>query len=62
MFLCQDQFCDPVTVEYTGFTITWNKTLVGATIEVPCTGSGLNGTEFKLLVTICNMIVYILSY
>jgi len=32
-----------VTVYYTGFNVTWNETLVGITVEAPCTGTGLNG-------------------
>jgi len=47
-FLSQDQFCDPVTVPYTGFIIRWDKTLVGATVEKPCTGPGLNGNYANL--------------
>ena len=43
MFILLDQSCPTVTVEYTGFSITWNKTLVGATVEAPCTGDNLNG-------------------
>ena len=39
----KDQFCNPVTVNYTGFNVTWNETLVGRTVEVPCSGPGLNG-------------------
>ena len=42
-FLTIDQFCYPTTVNYTTFTITWNETQAGATIEAACTGSGLNG-------------------
>ena len=38
-----DQFCDPITVNYSGFNITWNTTQVGITVEVPCAGHGLNG-------------------
>ena len=30
-------------MNYTGFSVTWNETLVGVTVEAPCTGSGLNG-------------------
>ena len=26
-----------------GFKVTWNETLVGATVEASCTGKGLNG-------------------
>ena len=32
-----------MTVNYAGFSVTWNETLVGVTVEVPCTASGLNG-------------------
>ena len=38
-----DQSCNPVTVNYDGFDITWNETLVGVTVEAPCTGHRLNG-------------------
>ena len=38
-----DQSCPSVTVNYTGFSITWNETLAGVTVEAPCTGDGLNG-------------------
>ena len=38
-----DQLCDPVTVNYTGFSITWNETQAGITAEALCTGHGLNG-------------------
>ena len=41
--LQSERFCNPVTVSYTGFTITWNKTRAGVTVEAPCTGPGLNG-------------------
>ncbi|XP_065909246.1 uncharacterized protein [Dysidea avara] len=42
--LTLNQFCNPVTVNYTGFNVTWNETLVGVTVEAPCTAPGLNGT------------------
>ena len=38
-----EQFCNPVTVSYNGFNITWNETKVGVTMEAPCTGPGLKG-------------------
>ena len=38
-----DQFCNPVTVDYNGFNITWNETQSGITVEAPCTRDGLNG-------------------
>ena len=38
-----DQSCFSVTVEYTGFSITWNETSAGVTLEAPCTGANLNG-------------------
>ena len=38
-----DQFCNPVTVNYSRFNITWNETQVGITVEASCTGHGLNG-------------------
>ena len=39
-----ERFCNSVTVSYTGlgFNITWNETLIGITVEAPCTGPGLN--------------------
>ena len=37
------QFCNPVTVSYGGFNITWNGTQSGITVEAPCTGHGLDG-------------------
>ena len=40
-----DRFCDPVTVRYTGFNVTWNRTRVGRTVEAPCTGPELNGNS-----------------
>ena len=43
ILLTIDQYCDAVTVNYSGFNITWNATLVGITVEAPCTGYGLNG-------------------
>ncbi|XP_065905683.1 latrophilin-like protein LAT-2 isoform X2 [Dysidea avara] len=45
--LILNQFCYPVTVNYTGFNVTWNETLVGVTVETPCTGPGLNGTVLR---------------
>ena len=42
-----DQYCNPVKVEYSGFSITWNATLAGITVEAPCTGPGLNGAILK---------------
>lgn len=42
-----DQLCNPVTVNYTGFNVTWNETLVGVTVEAACTGHGLNGDLYK---------------
>ena len=32
-------------MNYTGFNVTWNETLVGVTVEAPCTGPGLNGKQ-----------------
>ena len=32
-------------VSYMGFNVTWNETLVGITVEVPCAGAGLNGNS-----------------
>ena len=34
-------------VEYSGFSITWNATLAGITVEAPCTRPGLNGAILK---------------
>ena len=45
-----DQSCPSVTVNYTGFRITWNETLAGVTVEAPCTGDDLSGTIYK-----CNL-------
>ena len=42
-----DQFCFPVTVEYAGFTITWNETSASVTLEAPCTGANLNGQVYS---------------
>ena len=36
-------YCNPVNVSYIGFTISWNETAVGVTVEAPCTGPGLSG-------------------
>ena len=44
-----DQSCPSVTVTYTGFSITWNKTLAGVTVEAPCTGDDLNGKAIYFL-------------
>ena len=38
--------CKSEMVNYTGFSITWNETLVGVTVEIPCTGEGLDGLDF----------------
>jgi len=43
-----EQFCNAVTVSYTGFTITWNMTSVGITAEAPCSGFGIEGKVYKL--------------
>ena len=42
-----DQFCNPVIVNYSGFNVTWSETQAGITVEVPCTGHGLNGQLFQ---------------
>ena len=34
-------------VNYTGFSITWNETLAGVTVEAPCTGVNLKGTLYN---------------
>ena len=41
-----DQSCQSVMVNYQGFKITWNDTLAGTTVEVPCAGTGLNGQSY----------------
>ena len=43
MYIQLVQFCNPVTVDYNGFNITWNETQSGITVETLCTGDGLNG-------------------
>ena len=43
MNILLDEYCHRVIVKYTGFSITWNETLVGDTVEAPCSGTGLNG-------------------
>jgi len=53
----EDQFCQPVTVSYNGFNVTWNETLVGVTVEAPCTGPGLNGTNYQCSVS-CLLAIY----
>ena len=47
-----DQSCSSVTVDYTGFSITWNETLAGVTVEAPCTGDGLDGKAIYFIVSI----------
>ena len=32
-------------MNYTGFNVTWDKTPVGVTVEMQCTGPGLNGNS-----------------
>ena len=44
-----DQSCPSVTVNYTGFSITWNETLAGVTVEAPCTGDDLDGKIYLML-------------
>ena len=44
-----DKSCPSVTVNYTGFSITWNETLAGVTVEAPCTGDNLNGTSLSTI-------------
>ena len=51
-----DQFCNPVTVDYNGFNITWNETQSGIIVEAPCTGDRLNGLYIYI-----NEIIVILS-
>ena len=41
--LALDESCSSEEMEYNGFTIIWNETQVGVTVEAPCTGPGLNG-------------------
>ena len=45
MYVQLVQFCNPVTVDYNGFTITWNEIQSGitVTVETLCTVDGLNG-------------------
>ena len=43
IYVQPDQSCNSIMVSYTGFSITWNETLVGATVEAACTGPDLNG-------------------
>ena len=40
-------------VNYTGFNVTWNVTRVGVTVEVPCTGPGLNGNYTAITAVYC---------
>ena len=42
-----DQYCNPAIVEYSGFSITWNATQAGITVEAPCIGPRLNGAILK---------------
>ena len=42
-----DQSCPSVTVNYTGFSITWNEALAGVTVEAPCTREDLNGKIYS---------------
>lgn len=40
----KDITCNPVTVNYTGgFSIKWNETKAGVTVEASCTGPRLSG-------------------
>ena len=41
-----DLSCNPATIMYNGFNVTWNETKVGVTAVAPCTGPGLAG-EFN---------------
>ena len=47
-----DQSCPSVTVNYGGFSITWNETLAGVTVEAPCTGDDLDGKANYFIVSI----------
>ena len=40
-------------MQYTGFTVKWNETLVGATVEVSCTGPGLDGSFICVVISNC---------
>lgn len=53
-----DQSCQSVTVDYQGFDITWNETVVGVTVKAPCTGTGLNGQS---CIIICFEVASLLS-
>ena len=52
LFIPKDRFCSPVTVNYSGFNVTWNETLVGVTVEAPCTGPGLNGKHQEYILVL----------
>ena len=54
-----DQSCSSVTVEYTGFSITWNETTSGVTVEAPCTGDNLNGKICNYGLIICKCDIYV---
>lgn len=39
-----DRFCHPVTLNYPGyFSIKWNETKSGVTVDAPCNAPKLNG-------------------
>ena len=38
-----DQYCNEITERYDDFTITWNRTVAGATVKAPCARTGLDG-------------------
>ena len=44
-------------VEYTGFSITWNATKTGITVEAPCTGPGLKGW-YNIVITSVKSIIH----
>ena len=41
--LLVDQYCNEITEKYDDFTITWNRTVAGATVKAPCARTGLDG-------------------
>ena len=41
--LLLDKFCNPEKETYNDFSISWNRTLAGVSVEAPCTGIGLDG-------------------
>ena len=63
VFSILDQSCNPVTISYNGFNVTWNKTQVGVTAVAPCTGAGLSGKLQQQINRItCNASLEIVYY